>query len=116
MDSFWQQFDKFIHAKYPRNIWLEELVTYAQQEYELRVYTRKSRRYIDDQMHEVFDIASISILPAGTGFGTQLIAQMHARHPYAVTYIESIVNPRFQVHLQQLGWQVHAQNNLYLFK
>lgn len=54
------------------------------------------------------DVASIDIIESrqGRGIFTDLIAKLHAINPYQATFVENVLEPRFQAWFPKHGWAV----------
>jgi hypothetical protein len=74
----------------------------------VRIYVRKSKRYIEGRIQNCLDIATISIDPQfrGKGLFGEIVKAFEQGNPYEYIAIESIVNPRLLEHIRkQEAWK-----------
>lgn len=81
----------------PHSRWLED-------DPSLRVYVRRAHHLIDGSIREVLDIANAIAEPMGTGRFTHFLEWIEDVQPYDGTFIESIVNPRFEEFFLNRGY------------
>ena len=72
----------------------------------MKVYVRKSRRYINDKLIICLDLASIEVIEnkRGQGIFTAFLGYAHALNPWDVTYIENVLAPRFARYFRNNNW------------
>lgn len=73
-----------------------------------RVYVRKSQRFLVDKIIPTLDIANIHVEESyrGQGLFTNFVHVAHESHPWAATYIESILEDRLIGWCKIYGWVV----------
>ena len=91
--------DKFIASK-QRNEWLYN-------EY-MKVYVRKSLRFIDRERVEAFDVANVVVKPEYQGLGYFKEMIIHAEGLGLVVYVESINNPNLKAMLIKNGYTMDS--------
>lgn len=128
LSTLLQQLEAFISDRWTRNIWIcvypgadgsQELIGSLgrledQDEDILHVYVRKSQRYFEERETTCLDIASITIHKAyrGRGIFSTFVSEAHQRHPYCMTYIESVQNPLIQQWCRKRGWNLDPNNDI----
>ncbi len=72
----------------------------------LKVYVRKGRHLIDNQMRKCFDIASITAVPQGTGTFTEFLSfvEQRAREKEWAVFVESMLNERLMKFFERRGY------------
>lgn len=73
---------------------------------QMKVYVRKSKRQLKDQLVDCFDVASIEVYPQfqNQGLGGTFLKIAHEANPYFATYIENVMDENLMNHLQKNGW------------
>lgn len=81
----------------------------------VQAYVRKSVRFVTvegqpNAAKHATDLVSIEVQEAsrGQGLGGALVELVHALNPCPLTFIESVLNPRFADFLIRQGWSVMA--------
>lgn len=71
---------------------------------DVEVYIRNTRRVCGDVVLSTLDIASINVTKPGRGFWTKFIKEVHAINPWEATYVENVLNQRFERWFVKHGW------------
>lgn len=79
---------------------------YVKSPIQVDVYLRIGRRSIAGESVTSLDIANLTVFPMGRGHGGKAIQALHDINPCQITYIESILSPRFQHYLVRNGWTI----------
>lgn len=100
LKSWIKKYHIFLDDKTSRNVWINVGES-------IQVYVRKGRHGIDGMILSTIDIANITIGEKyrGKGLGTELIDYVHSHNPFHATFIESILNEDFYLHLKEVGWR-----------
>jgi hypothetical protein len=80
---------------------------------EVRIYVRKSKRFIEGKMKDCLDIATISIEPGlrGKGLFGEIVKTFEELSPFEYLMIESIVNDRLLEHIKRSGnWKPYMNS------
>ena len=72
---------------------------------EIKIYIRKSKRYINEKMIDCFDIATIEVEKQGKGLFTKILDQIIQKYPTTNIFIESIMEPRFRGFFKRKGFK-----------
>lgn len=89
--------DFCVQEKFPSSIWVRDETA--------KIYIRLSKRYLNDEMLNCFDIANIEVFNKGKGiFSKQLLPAIIAMNPCDVIYVECVHNKRFAKYLAKNGW------------
>jgi len=73
------------------------------------LYVRLTRHYIGDTAYRpVLDIADVNVREdrRGRGIFTDFLDRVRDTHPTLHLYVENVMNPRFQKHLERYGFAV----------
>ncbi len=73
----------------------------------IKVYVRKSKRILNEIGSFIcFDIANINIKESqrGKGIFTEFLNKSHEMNPWQVTYIENVLEERFQKFFEKQGF------------
>lgn len=108
------QLDEFIEdssrMKYGRNLWLEDSI--------MKVYVRKSTRFIDDEKLIALDIATVEVDQKyqGKGIFSKFLDYVQNSNPWDVVYVESVLNPIVLKMLEKRGYtqMKHIPGSYYL--
>ncbi len=97
--DLFKQIDQFLLTTFPRNIWISDDI--------IKVYIRKSKRIINGEMLDFFDIASIEISEESRGGGifTSFMTEFISRYPDFNVYVESILNPAIEHVLKKFDFK-----------
>lgn len=71
---------------FPRNKWI-----YSDN---MKIYVRKSKRFIEGELRDFLDLATIEVEPKGEGLFTKLLNEIEKTFPNTNLYLESILNDR----------------------
>jgi short-subunit dehydrogenase involved in D-alanine esterification of teichoic acids len=74
------------NKSFPRNKWI-----YTNN---VKIYVRKSKRFVENKLYDFIDIATIEIENKGVGIFTKLLEEIEKKFPNINIFVESILNDR----------------------
>lgn len=79
----------------------------------IHIYVRKSKRFLDNQFIDCFDIANISVIESmqGKGYFTQFLEEFVKRYPDTHIFVESILNPAVSHVCEKLGFKERRKDH-----
>ena len=100
--------DLFLSSDYPRNQWMAEKY--------IKVYVRKSNRYIQEVKYEFLDLASVEVCESqrGKGIFSEFFSRFEkqAKKSDRGVYVESILEKRFVNFFSKLGYKFVPNTNM----
>jgi hypothetical protein len=115
-DNIFDEISLFIKLSHQRNKWF-----YGSN---MKIYMRKSKRYIEGQIRDCLDLASMEVLEGedmGKGIFTDFLTKFIETYPEHNIFVESIQTERFALFFEKFGFKrtkesdIHQQN-MYLLK
>jgi hypothetical protein len=85
-----------------RNRWLEDET--------LKVYVRRSIRFLNDCRYNMLDVANIAASPPGQGRFTKFLDYAERMRPYQGIFIESVINRRLAEFLDNRRYTEQINN------
>lgn len=85
----------------------------------IKIYIRKSKRYINDKLLDFFDFATIEATETNTGLFTEILRRFEEKYPDKNIFIESVLTDRFANYIRKLGFiekTPNLENNFYKIK
>lgn len=70
----------------------------------IKIYIRKSKRYINDKLLIFFDFATIEVTETNTGLFTAILNKFEEVYPNKNIFIESVLTERFANYIRKLGF------------
>lgn len=96
--------DEFIRLRIDGTTWPRN--AYVKEQGFRSCYVRVTRRYVKGRMYEpVLDLANIEAESPGKGVFTALVARLRKDWPTLSLYVESVLNPRFEKKLLEMGFE-----------
>ena len=95
-----KQFIDSSRSQYTARAWLENA--------DMKVYVRKSKRFIEGKMVTALDIASVEVAPEkrSQGLFTRFLNLAHRMNPFDATYIENALDDRFAEYFWRRDWEL----------
>ncbi len=82
--------------QFPNNEWLEGS--------DMKVYVRKSVRFLNNKRYTCLDIANIEVFEKGKGKFTRFLEEVHNLNPWDATLVENAHDPRLQDFMIRQGY------------
>lgn len=109
--DIFNQIDIFLKSDI-RNIWV--------QNDSMKIYIRKSKRYVNNEIFDFFDIASVEVNEEyqGNGFFTYFIKTFLNKYTDKNVYVESIINPAIEHILKKFNFKylTNTEYNVNMYK
>lgn len=109
--DIFNQIDAFLKSNI-KNTWIEND--------SMKVYIRKSKRYVNNEILDFFDIASVEVNEEyqGNGFFTDFMKNFLTKYIDKNVYVESIINPAIEHILKKFEFKylTNSEFNINMYK